>query len=374
MGTVKNIAYIIDPVNLSTGAYKSTIRTMNLLPRNKYKIIVIADSSPASIQADFPKDAKVYRTRSLPLFFDRNQWLAIPTEKELQEIFEKEKIDIVHTIMPTIASLKSIKIAKRMGKKVVSHSHTQPENFSPYIPGVLAHASRFLLYKYLAHFYKKADRVICVSKFGQDLLMNQYDASNTQVISNGVDTEKFCLNGVVPRFNKILYVGRLDPEKDIPTLIRAIKVLENSDVYLNIVGKGGQENKIRRLVKNLNLENRVALLGRISENKLIKEYQSADIFVLPSAAELEGMVVLEAMACGKPIIIANSPDSASRFFVEGNGYLFQPRDYSDLAYKIKSIIENPKLQKEMSEKSRKISKKYDIRTSIKKLQEIYDSL
>jgi len=103
-------------------------------------------------------------------------------------------------------------------------------------------------------------------------------------------------------------------------------------------------------------------------------YNASDIFVLPSIAELEGMAVLEAMACGKPIIIANSKESASRYFVDNNGFLFEPQNAVDLAEKILTIISNKELREKMGQRSLEISKDYDIGKSVLKLEQLYYSL
>jgi glycosyltransferase involved in cell wall biosynthesis len=91
-------------------------------------------------------------------------------------------------------------------------------------------------------------------------------------------------------------------------------------------------------------------------------------------AELEGMVVLEAMACGKPIIIANSKESASRFFVDENGLLFEPKNPADLSEKILTLLNDKILREKMGQKSLEMSKHYDINKSVLKLEELYYSL
>jgi hypothetical protein len=86
------------------------------------------------------------------------------------------------------------------------------------------------------------------------------------------------------------------------------------------------------------------------------------------------MVVLEAMACGKPILIANSKESASVDFVQGNGFLFKSGDSVDLSKKISKLLEDDILRKKMGKKSLELSRNYDINRSVDKLEKTYYSL
>lgn len=172
---------------------------------------------------------------------------------------------------------------------------------------------------------------------------------------------------------KILFVGRLDPEKNISVLIKAAghirKDFNNFEVC--IVGEGVSKGNLEKLTKKLNVEDKVRFLGKVSDEDLIRLYNFCDIFVLPSIAESEGMVVLEAMSCGKAVLIADAPYSASRYFVNNNGFLFDPYDEKDLADKAVRLLKDEKLLKKMSEQSYRNSRSFDIRKSISKLETAY---
>ncbi len=122
------------------------------------------------------------------------------------------------------------------------------------------------------------------------------------------------------------------------------------------------------------MEKEISFWGKIPDEDKVAAFNACDIFVLPSLAELEGMVVLEAMACGKPIVVANSPQSASVYFVDQNGFLFEPESHEDLAHQIIKILADEEMRNKMAEASLQKSRQYDINQSIALLEETYYSV
>jgi len=106
---------------------------------------------------------------------------------------------------------------------------------------------------------------------------------------------------------------------------------------------------------------------------LVQQYQESSVYVLTSLYELESMTTLEAMACGCPILIADSEYSAATYFVKDNGYLFDPQDPKDLAEKIYSLSKDQKALTHMREKSITQSKDFAFNTSIKKMVDFFSS-
>jgi 1,2-diacylglycerol 3-alpha-glucosyltransferase len=349
-----------------------------------------------AIEVIYPNDPKndefngfkTYRFFSINVpYFQKRFRVFLVSPKELKKIFLKEKIDVVHTIMLTFSVLSSINAAKKIGIKVISHPHSQPENLINNFPKILQNKNLIsFVYNIMIKIAKKADIVICPTKFAEEELKKRNFLLNTIVVSNGVnlsryhkkvDTISFIKkNNLKKEEIKIICVSRLNPEKSVETLIKSIPIVlkEYKKVHFYIVGLGHQEKFLKNLSQSINVEKNLTFLGRLSDEELIKAYNASDIFVHPSLAELEGMVVLEAMACGKPIIISDSKESASRFFVEDNGFLFKSKDPKDLADKILILLKNKKLMEKMGKNSLENVKQYDINKSVSELEKIYYSL
>lgn len=380
-----NILNICDAIiHQAGGAFISPFRFASILKKRGHHVVFLAAKYPGTKEIDYYDGIKIYRFRSFPLpKFEKLIRISFPKTKEIDEIIEKEKIDIIHIMVPTPAALSSLKSAKKHGLKVVSHSHTQPENILIHLPKFLQ--NKFvcnLIYSYLGSIYNRTETTICPSKFSEKLLLENNIKSNTEVISNGVDISKFKKINPAPfikkyklnpKHKRVLFVGRMHPEKSVETLVKSIPYIikEFDNFHIDIVGRGYLLDSLKALAKKLGVLDRITFFGKVSDKDLLFAYNACDVFVLPSLAELEGMVVLEAMACGKPIIIANSKQSASIYFVDKNGLLFESGNEKDLANKILKLLKNDKLRKKMGENSYKMSKEYDINKSVDKLEKVY---
>jgi glycosyltransferase involved in cell wall biosynthesis len=379
-----SIAMICDPIgNNKSGVVVSTLRFGKLLKERGHNVIFIGAKSKEHRKNSEHHGIKTYRYRSIALPRSGGWGLAFPTIGELKKVFTEEKINIVHIILPMSGALVAIKAARTLGIKIVAHSHSQPENLFMDMPRFMQPKLNELWNTYLRWVYGKAFLLIYPSEMARLLLHNLSNKNKPSVvISNGVDLKEFkqiAVGDFYKRFNipdkkiKLLFVGRLFPEKSIDTLIRAIPhiIAKHKDTHVMIVGGGHLREKLEKLADSLKVRKYITFLGLVSEEDKILAYNAGDIFVMPSLAELEGMSVLEAMACGKPLIISDTKMSASRFFVDGNGFLFKTKNAEDLAEQALKLITNEALRNSMGKVSFKKSKSYDIHQSAKNLEEAY---
>lgn len=385
-----NIAIICDSVtDCLAGSFVSTLRFAELLAKRGHKIIFISSKSPKNKGNGYYKNIKIYRFYSLLLPKSEGQlYLAFVSPAAVKKILIDEKIDIVHTIIPTPLAVVSIKAAKALGLKVIAHSHTQPENLFLHLPKMAGlEKISAIFYKYLFWIYKQAETIIFPTEFAKQIFFShkEYTTLKTAVVSNGVNIDEYKKTDTKKFFEKfklekgmknILFVGRLHPEKSVDTLIKAVPYISKQipEARVFIVGFGHMENELKKLAVDLGVAEKIIFFGRLSDKDKIMALNASDIFVMPSLAELEGMAILEAMACGKPLIIANSKSSAAVYFVEQNGFLFEPENPKDLAAKAVIILFDKEKLENMGKESLIKSKQYDINESVKKLEEIYFSI
>jgi len=230
---------------------------------------------------------------------------------------------------------------------------------------------------------KKSDISIAVSENLKKNICEKAGIPDEKIVAiyNGVDTEKF--NPDVPagdikekyglKDSKIvLFVGRVAPAKGLEYLVKAANIIINEknvkDMKFLIVGpfkymfsegkaRSDYAEKLMDLVRKYSLQNNFIFTDAVPEDDLPMFYAACDVFVLPSVFEAFPMVLLEAMASGKPVI-GSDVGGISEVIKDGeNGFVFEPKNYEDLAKKILELIEDDKLREEMGGISRKIAEK-----------------
>lgn len=213
--------------------------------------------------------------------------------------------------------------------------------------------------------FGRVDRIFCSSfdYLEHSNLKNIYHRYRSKFfeIPFGVDTERFKVGERREESGEltILFVGGLDKAhyfKGLKNLIYAFSELKTKKAKLLIVGNGDLVEEYRQLSKHLGCDDRVNILTGVSNEDLVRNYQESDIFVLPSVNRCEafGLVLLEAMACGLPVIASNLPGVRSVFKNNVQGFLVNVNDKKDLKNKIEELINNKKLREKMSISAREI--------------------
>lgn len=171
----------------------------------------------------------------------------------------------------------------------------------------------------------------------------------------------------------LLFVGGLDAAhyfKGVEILLRAVAGLNNLNFELTIVGDGDKRAEYEILALRLGLEKKVKFAGKLSDPELIRAYQKSDLLILPSINNNEafGIVLIEAMACGMPVMASDLPGVRSVFTNNKEGLLVKPGSVFDLEQKLMYFMSDPKIAQEMALKARALAEtKYDEDIIAKKL-------
>jgi glycosyltransferase involved in cell wall biosynthesis len=253
----------------------------------------------------------------------------------------------------------------------IAHFHLDVDPSGPF--GVLLSSYKRWI---LGPFLRRAAAVIALSDEQAAFLESHYGVHRDRitVIPNGVHPAFYRLppsggeeSIAEPRVLRLLFVGRLDAQKNVPRLVDAMTHV-SSDVELVIVGDGELRDVIARRIDQLGLTC-VRLAGAARGADLVRWYRWADAFVLPSDKEGMPLVILEAMAAGLAIVATDAP--GTREIVEGVGLLTQPNPES-LGAAIERVAADPDLLSKLSVRSAARGRKFRWDASVIELERLYD--
>lgn len=254
----------------------------------------------------------------------------------IEQLYEKydlenERPDVIHAHCCVWAGYAAMRLSQKTG--------------IPYM--ITEHATLFELHKdqisktnenYIRQAFENAARVACVSRAFARLISEYRTSGDIEVVGNVVDFEQFRVGGNEPhsevRFLTICYMNTKDQlmKKGIDILLKAWKDFsqKHDGVKLLIGGGGHAAQKAVEWCREYGIGQTVEFIGQLSREQVVEQMQACDVFVLPSRYETFGVVYIEAMACGKPVIAAanGGPDD---FVKDFNGILIEPGNVKALA-------------------------------------------
>ncbi|MGB4730223.1 MAG: glycosyltransferase family 4 protein [Candidatus Hydrothermia bacterium] len=270
---------------------------------------------------------------------------------EISEVIKNGHYDIVHSqnsVVPTIPYL-SILYSKSLCFATFHSNHGFSVGYELFKPLLLP-------------VYEKLDGKIFVSEPALRTIKRHFEVKDYKIIPNGVDINKFKPEGERYEFAfelrendiLILFVGWLEIRKGTKYLIQAFNKIGNQhkNVRLIVAGDGPLKENLEKMVSD-GLKDRVHFLGFVSSYKLPSLYRSCDIFVSPATeGESFGIVLLEAMASGKPVIASDNEGYKVVVSDGEDGFLFTRKNVDELVQKLITLIINPELRRKMGERGR----------------------
>jgi hypothetical protein len=343
-----------------------------------------------------PDAERIYRFKSFLPFF------TLSTEDRLVYKSEKKKIhrllkdirpDVIHIHTEFNLSKILIDYAKKYVVPLVATSHTHYEEYikkyMPYLPNKLG---RRIVKNGLREIHKKADAAIVPSSEMNSVIRSYGIDRELHIIPTGISIDEFAnvdrkeerrssfLFSTHPGLkNKkiLLFVGRLGEEKNIAFLFDVLERLRSAygfdDVELLLVGEGRYGKKLKQMVKDRNLEEVVHFTGYIDRDKLKHVYALADVFVFPSKTETQGLVTIESMATGTPVV--GIGEMGTKDVMQGdNGGFMVSDDLEEFTGRTRMLLEDGALFQKKSKEAVEYSRKFDLHTVGQRTAEVYEQI
>jgi glycosyltransferase involved in cell wall biosynthesis len=323
-------------------------------------------------------------------YFGDNLLLGKGLSDHIVKLHKHYKYDLIHGhsghhTFPAILTRKSLNVpvvttihAVDMDEFLTCHKEIQTiyglKFFGPRrLCNALTHITSTFIREYFT--YKYSDALVTVSQHSLRQLQELYNPSvRTYVvyggISNKFEAEK-PLKGNSSK-KKLLFVGRVDPRKGLHYLIRALPLMAK-DVEVVIAGALSLSGRryqayLRNMIAKSNVQRQVKFLGSVSEEEKWKLYSLSDLFVLPSIHEALGLVILEAMSAGLPVVASNLGGIPEVVKDGENGLLFEPRNWKDLSEKTTLLLNDDEMRERLGKNAKrsvqgmtwtKVARKYE---------------
>ncbi len=368
------------------GSTYSLKRIGNLLKKKGYSFTFVCPGRNYTYHKYIYDGFEVWGVGSFPTIIQKGLRFAIPfiINRNLRKILAEYRPDIIHIQSHGPLPATIIKIAAEMNISVVGTNHFVPDNVirSLRLPKFLALFLTKVEWKHLNKVFRKIDNITVPTITAAKLLKKNEFSKTVRVISNGIDLYKFTKNGsgnylynryhIPPNKPILLFVGRLDPEKNVNVFIRALPIIINKiEIHSVIVGTGNQMARLQKMTTKLGLSKYITFTGFLPDKDLANIYRIASCFVMPGNAELQSIATMEAMASGLPVVAVDAMALPELIHNGENGYLFPDGDSQTLAKKAIAILSDKKLSAQMSQKSLEIIKAHDLIKIMGKYESLY---
>ena len=369
------------------GQARATVNLAEGLAGLGHEVMMVMQSDRRYAYSDQRHGVHIRGVQSINLkVWHPDAYFSLFPGKAVRMVFDEFHPDIVHIQDHYPITRAVVLAARKQGVKVVGTDHFLPENLAPYLLGYswLKPFYNWILWHWMLEVFNRLDAVTAPSKTAAGLLRSQGLRVPVFPLSGGINLDRFypdpnvaskaCRQryGLATDRTVFLYVGRVDGEKRLDVILRALHRLERDDIQFCIAGHGAASEKLKKLAQELDLGKRVHFTGFVPNEDLPGLINSCDVFVMPSDAELLSLASLEAMACGLPMLAANAVALPELVTNGVNGYLFQSGDDGDAERYMGQLADHPELWPGMGAASLERARLHSLDSILRRNEALYE--
>lgn len=337
----------------------SSIRTFARgLEQRGHQVTIVA---PAYAPDDEQGEFEVLRLPSRRIFFDPEDRLIRAADlRRVEEVLAARTFDLIHIHTPFRAHQLGVRLARRTGAPTVETYHTYFEQYAAhYLPWFPAGALRWLARSFSRRLCGEVDHLIVPSSQMVEVLARYGIDTPSTVLPTGIDLGEFAggdgaafrhAHAISPQWPTLVTVSRLAQEKNIVFLLEVARLLvrEFPTLLFIIAGEGPDAARLQSRSRELGLEGSVRFFGNLDRRtRLLDCYRAGDVFVFASPTETQGLVLIEAMALGVPIVSTAVMGTAT--VLEGAASArTSAQDVPAFANHVAALLRDPALRREMS--------------------------
>ena len=331
------------------------------------------------------QEKNVFRYRSVNITSKVKFPLPIPLSFKVKKVITEFNPDIIHIHHPFLLSSVAIMYGKKLGIPKILTLHTQYEQYAYYIYPIPERVTQEVIKIIISNLAYKTDCITTPSASMKELIEDYGIKNRIEVIPNAIHLISFREDDELKRteikrkYNLkeddkiILFVGRVASEKSIDKIIKALAIIKKRGIgkeKLLIVGNGPAMDELKQLTQSLKVEEDVIFAGTVSYEEIQHYYKMAYVFTIASTTETFGIVTIEALASGVPVVAVEAPGAAD-ILTDGLDGLLVDDDVEKIANALEKIIKEPELREKLSGGALKTSEKYNIDTISERMLNLY---
>lgn len=298
----------------------------------------------------------------------------------------RDEFDLVHIHTPFIAHYAGARFARRAGIPCVATYHTFFEEYVHlYVPVMPRRIGRYIARAFTRSQCDDVQALIAPSDPMRDILLEYGVTTPVHVLPTGLPADRFASGdgarfrataGLQPERPLMTYIGRVAHEKNIDFLVHVFTQVRQSipNAMLVIAGEGPARDSLRQLVSSLNLDAHVYFAGYLDRNTALLDcYAAANVFAFASRTETQGLVLLEAMAQGAPVV--STAELGTRSILKpGSGALIVRENKDEFAAAVARVLQDKALQKDLGDRGRVYAKTWSSAVMARRLADLYDTV
>ncbi|MEV1121444.1 glycosyltransferase [Actinosynnema sp. NPDC049800] len=357
------------------GAARFAHRLATGLAGRGHDVHVICVSADGAARTERADGTTVHRVRSHRTPFHRTFRIGLPWQvrEDVSVLLEELRPDLVHVQAHFVVGRYVLRRAAALGIPTVATNHFMPENLfgHAHVPAWLQGVASRWAWRDLGRVFGLADVVTAPTPRAVQLLHDNGFPERAVPVSCGIDIDRYRGRRPVRHTDAptVLFVGRLDEEKRVDELLRALALVPR--LHAEIVGDGSCRAEWELLARDLGISDRVRFRGFVSEDELLDAYAAADVFCMPGIAELQSLATMEAMAAGKPVVVADAMALPHLCKPGRNGWLFTPGDVRGLADRLHAVTVDPAVTARMGAASGDLIAAHAIDTTLETFESLY---
>jgi 1,2-diacylglycerol 3-alpha-glucosyltransferase len=327
------------------------------------------------------KDPYIFRFPALDLSDRIDISLVLPFQPLMEPTVRGIMPDIIHSQHPVWMGDLAVTFAHDLRVPLVFTFHTRYDEYAQsYVPIVAELASK-VAEEVVKRYMRQCTHIVAPTPAIRDLILREYPIKVPVSIVpspvdltryQDIDAKRIRKEFGLDKYELLLYMGRLAKEKGLDFLIRTFAkiVAERPQARLMLVGDGPYRRGLENLVQSLGLFNKVIFTGLVPHEEIPDYASAADLFVFSSVTDTQGLVLVEAMAAGVPVVAVEAPGPID-VLAKGGGILV-PAKEDAFVQAVLSLLEDERYREEMGEEALRITQRYSVSVTTQKMLAVYE--